>query len=214
MRKVKAALFDLDGTLIDSETQYTNFWGATGREFASDIPDFALRIKGTTLPHILSTYFPYANMQREIIELLNAFEAKMEFPIIDGAEEFIHNLKANGVKCAIVTSSNKAKMENVWRQQEKFMNMFDLVLTSEDFAASKPNPDCYLKAAERLETDISECMVFEDAFTGLEAGMCANIYTVGLTTENSRDKIVDKCNKVIDDFRGLNYDIINNWLNE
>lgn len=105
-------------------------------------------------------------------------------------------------------------MENVWRQQEKFMNMFDSVLTSEDFAASKPNPDCYLKAAERLETDISECMVFEDAFTGLEAGMRANIYTVGLTTENSRDKIVDKCNRVIDDFRGLNYDIINNWLNE
>ena len=58
MKRLKAALFDLDGTLIASEQQYTEFWSMTGKKFCPDIADFAYRIKGATLENILTTYIP------------------------------------------------------------------------------------------------------------------------------------------------------------
>lgn len=212
MSDFKAALFDLDGTLIDSETQYTEFWGGVGREYHPEIPNFAHVIKGTTLPHILSTYFPDTALQQKITGLIDEYELQMNYDPIAGADRFVRNLKEHGVKCAVVTSSNQNKMNNVWRHQPSFMSLFDAVLTAEDFSASKPNPDCYLKAAVRLEADIPDCVVFEDAFTGLEAGRRAGIFTVGLATVNSREQITDKCNHVIDNFLHIDYDTVCSWL--
>ncbi|MBQ4277496.1 MAG: HAD family hydrolase, partial [Bacteroidaceae bacterium] len=82
---------------------------------------------------------------------------------------------------------------------------FDRILTSEDFTASKPAPDCYLLGARVLGADISESVVFEDAFNGLAAGMAAGIFTIGLTTNNPAEAIRDKCNYVIPNFIGLDY---------
>ncbi len=214
MKEFKAALFDLDGTLVDSEGQYTEFWGSMGRQYRPDIPDLALRIKGTTLVNILGTYFPDPDLQKHITAQLVEFEKQMRYPFIDGAEEFVRSLKANGVKCAIVTSSDQEKMKNVWRALPDFLKMFDAILTSEDFSASKPNPDCYLRAAERLGEGIDSCVVFEDAFTGLAAGMNARIFTVGLATGNPREKIIDKCDHVTDNFIGVGYEDICRWINE
>jgi beta-phosphoglucomutase len=212
MSEFKAALFDLDGTLIDSETQYTKFWGRVGREYHPEIPDFAHIIKGTTLPHILETYFADAALQQKIVGMIDEYELQMNYDPIAGAENFVRNLKEHGVKCAVVTSSNQSKMSNVWRHQKTFMSLFDVVLTAEDFSASKPNPDCYLKAAASLHTDINDCVIFEDAFTGLEAGRRAGIFTVGLATVNSREQIIDKCNHVIDNFLNIDYDTVCSWL--
>lgn len=212
MRRFKAALFDLDGTLIDSEPQYTKFWGSVGDKYLPEIPNFAYIIKGTTLPHILDTYFPEEDLQKEITALIDDYEKVMEYPTIVGADAFVRNLKANGVKCAVVTSSNRFKMQNVWTQQKEFMSLFDAVLTAEDFAASKPAPSCYLKGASVFGLDTADCVVFEDAFTGLAAGMNANIFTVGLATGNTREQIEDKCNYVIDNFVDLDYEQVCNWL--
>lgn len=214
MKEFKAALFDLDGTLVDSEGQYTIFWGEMGRKYRPDVPDLAYRIKGTTLVNILSTYFPDPALQEHICGLLLEYERQMRFPLIDGAEQFVADLKANGVKCAIVTSSDQDKMKNVWRALMAFLGTFDAILTSEDFSASKPDPDCYLRAAERVGEDICNCVVFEDALTGLAAGMNAGMFTVGLATGNPREKIIDKCSHVIGNYIGVGYDDICQWINE
>ena len=54
---IKAALFDLDGVVLDTETQYSVFWGMIGKEYHPELPDFALRIKGLTLVQIYDKYF-------------------------------------------------------------------------------------------------------------------------------------------------------------
>lgn len=205
MKQLRAALFDLDGTLIDSEGQYTAFWGEMGRKLRPDIEDFALRIKGTTLTNILTTYFP-EHLWADITKAIDDFEETMIFPRIKGAEAFVKDLKSHGVKCIIVTSSPPTKMKVLKGREPEFLQLFDNILTAEDFTASKPDPHCYILGAEVAGCQREECIVFEDAFTGLEAGMRAGIFTVGLATGNSREAIQDKCNYVIDDFSDFNYE--------
>lgn len=204
----RVALFDLDGTLIDTEGQYTQFWGAIAREFRPDVGRLEYLIKGTTLRQIYDRYFPDPAMQSEITRRLDRFEQEMRYEFLPGALDFLADIRQHGVRCAVVTSSNQPKMQSVRAQVPQFDSLFDRVLTSEDFAASKPNPDCYLKGAEVFGCDIDECVVFEDAFTGLQAGMSSGIYTVGLATYNSRENIEDKCHHVIDNFVGTNYDSV------
>lgn len=207
-RRLKVALFDLDGTLVDTEDQYTVFWGATARKYRPDVPRLEFLIKGTTLTQIFDTYFPDPQWQKEITAGLNAWEAQMRYEFYPGALDFLKDLKRNGVKCAVVTSSNIPKMESVRRQIPELDSLFDKVLTAEDFTASKPAPDCYLQGAKVFDADIDECVVFEDAYTGLQAGMSSGIFTIGLSTGHTKEEIQDKCNYVLDSFEGMTFEKI------
>ncbi len=204
----KAALFDLDGTLFDTEPQYTIFWGRTARRYRPDVPNLEYAIKGTTLTQIFANYFPDPQVQAEITEALNEWEGTMKYEFVPGALDFLHDIKTHGVKCAVVTSSNMVKMKSVARQIPEFHSLFDRILTAEDFTASKPAPDCYLLGAKVFDADIKECVVFEDAFTGLQAGMSSGIMTVGLTTGLTAEQIKDKCDHIIPDFTDVRYDSI------
>ncbi len=208
------ALFDLDGTVFDTEAEYSVFWGGMGKKYRPEIENFDKIIKGTTLTQIYERYFPDPALQAVITEQLDEWERHMTYRFVDGVEDFVKDLKANGVKCAIVTSSNEKKMKALVKAVPQFDGMFDKILTAEMFAASKPNPDCYLLGARVFGADVSECVVFEDAFTGLEAGMRAGMFTIGVTTTNSREAIEDKCNHVIDDFKGLTYSTLKEIISE
>lgn len=208
MKKFRVALFDLDGTLIDTEGQYTKIWGEIARKYRPDVVGLEYLIKGTTLVQIFEKYFPEEEVRIGVKAMLDAGEEGMKYEFFPGALEFIADLKANGVKCAIVTSSNQKKMENVKKAIPNFYELFDKVLTSEDFAASKPAPDCYLLGAKVFGAEIGECVVFEDAFTGLQAGMSSGIFTIGLATCNSVEAIKDKCDYVLEGFEGVRYETI------
>lgn len=210
----KAALFDLDGTLFDTEGQYTIFWGRMARKYRPDVFDLEYKIKGTTLVQIFAKYFPDPKIQEDIVNGLNEWEKNMDYTFIPGARDFLCDLKRHGVKCAVVTSSNTAKMKSVSHQMPEFNSLFDKVLTAEDFTFSKPNPDCYLKGAAALGAATKECVVFEDAFTGLAAGMAAGIFTIGLSTSNPASAIKDKCDYVIPDFKSMTYNRIIQILNQ
>ncbi len=208
----KAALFDLDGTLFDTEDQYTVIWGKICRQFRPDIPGLEYMIKGTTLKQIFERYFPDPEIQRQIDIRLNEEEANMRYEFIPGARAFIDEIKAHGVKCAVVTSSNQIKMASVARKMPEFNALFDRILTSEDFSASKPDPYCYLLGARIFGCELSECAVFEDAYNGLEAGRCSGIFTFGVATNLKKEDIADKCDYVIDDFSGLTYEQVNQLI--
>lgn len=214
MREFKAALFDLDGTLFDTEGQYTILWGRLARKYRPDIPRLEYIIKGTTLKQIFERYFPDPEVQAAIKVDLDDYERQMRYEWVAGALDFLSDLKSHGVKCAVVTSSNQEKMRSVALQWPAFNEMFDRVLTSEDFTASKPHPDCYLLGAKVFGCTTDECVVFEDAFTGLQAGMSAGIYTIGLATGNSPEQIKDKCNHVLNDFVGLTFAQVEELLNQ
>ena len=202
MTEMRAALFDLDGVVFDTEPQYTVFWGAQCREFHPEHPGLEQEIKGQTLVQIYDAWFsgPLAAKQTIITERLNDYERQMHSDYLAGFETYIAALRRQGVRTAVVTSSNQAKMQAVYASHPEFQGLFDAILTSEDFSASKPDPDCYLKAAARLGVDREYCVVFEDSFNGLKSGRAAGMYVVGLATTNPADAIRPLCDRVISDY--------------
>lgn len=204
----KAALFDLDGVVVDTESQYSVFWGSQCRLYHPEIPGLENKIKGQTLTQIYDGWFSgeIASEQPLITRRLNEFEAQMDFDYIAGFEDFITILRNKGFKTAVVTSSNKIKMNAVYRKHPEFHSLFDAILTSEDFSASKPDPDCYLKAAERFHLSPEECIVFEDSFNGLKSGRAAGMLVVGLATTNSAEQIAPFSDVVISDYIGLDFE--------
>ena len=198
-KNIKAALFDLDGVVFDTEPQYSVFWGAQCREFHPEHPGLEHEIKGQTLVQIYDAWFSgeLAEKQPMITERLNRFEQQMDYIYVPGFEEYISQLRGKGVKTAVVTSSNQPKMEAVYQSHPEFRSMFDAILTSEDFERSKPDPDCYLKAAQRLGVKVEDCVVFEDSFNGLKSGRAAGMYVVGLSTTNPAEAIRPYCDEVI-----------------
>lgn len=202
----RAALFDLDGVILDTETQYDIIWGRIGQKYHPEIPDFHKKIKGTTLTNIFATYFPGDEaLQAEVADMLWKFEGgEMKYEYIPGAKEFIEALRRAGIKTAIVTSSDENKMRDVRRARPDLYPLFDAVVTAEQIEHSKPAPDAYLKGAELLGMTPDECVVFEDSQNGLRAGRAAQMFTVGLATTFSRDFIATLSDDVIDNFEGVN----------
>jgi len=200
--KMKAALFDLDGVVFNTEPQYSVFWGAQCREFHPEHPGLEHEIKGQTLVQIYDAWFSgeLADKQALITERLNQFEQQMDYQYVAGFEQYIQALRQAGVKTAVVTSSNQAKMEAVYHHHPEFKSLFDAILTSEDFERSKPDPDCYLKAAERFGLGPEDCVVFEDSFNGLKSGRAAGMRVVGLATTNPAESIRPLCDEVIEDY--------------
>ena len=203
-KNFQAALFDLDGVVFNTEPQYTVFWGAQCREFHPEHPGLEQEIKGMTLVQIYDAWFSgeLADKQALITERLNDYEGQMSYDYVAGFEAYIHSLRSHGVKTAVVTSSNQPKMEAVYRSHPEFKGLFDAILTAEDFERSKPDPDCYLKAAERFGIAPEHCVVFEDSFNGLKSGRAAGMYVVGLATTNSAEAIRPMCDEVITDYVG------------
>ena len=193
------ALFDLDGVILDTEGSYTAFWDDYGSRHFSE-KDFGLKIKGQTLVKIIGDYFPEANERKSITDAINDFERNMSYPFVPGVENYIKSLKSNGIRTAVVTSSNLLKMDNVYRCHPGFREMFDMILTSEDFSESKPSPYCYLKAMRLFGAGPEDCVVFEDSLAGLQAARASGAFVTALTTTNPEEVVRNYADLVIRDF--------------
>ena len=216
MDKLKAALFDLDGVVFDTEPQYTVFWGGICRQYHPEHPGLEHEIKGQTLTQIYDRWFsgPLLSEQDSITARLNDYEQQMHYDYIAGFEPLIATLHHHGVKTAVVTSSNIPKMESVYRYQMGFCSLFDAILTSEDFEHSKPDPDCYIMAAQRLETENDECIVFEVSFNGLKSGRAAGMTVVGLATTNTVEAIKPLSDLQLKDYDGLTFERLEALLSQ
>ena len=198
-----AALFDLDGVLIDSESIYTVFWNRMNELFPTGIDNLSYVIKGTTLPQILDRYFPDPKVQAELRVYLKKQEAEMVYRIFPGVERFLKALKEKGIPTAIVTSSNDAKMKVLFDSLPGFRDYFDVVVTDTDVTRSKPDPQGYMLAAERLGVPTEHCVVFEDSRAGLEAGRRAGGKVVAVATTLTHVDIAGCGDIVIDSFEEL-----------
>ncbi len=206
MTKCTAALFDFDGVVMDTESQYSIFWNEVGKKYHPEYEEFGRIIKGQTLQQIYARYFAgMEKEQAEITEGLDRFEAEMKYEYVPGVVGFMRELHAHGVKIAIVTSSNERKMASVYAVHPELKELVDRILTAEMFARSKPAPDCFLLGAEVFGTTAENCVVFEDSFHGLEAGNAAGMAVVGLSTTNPAEAIAGKCARVIPDFTAFGY---------
>ncbi len=157
---IKAALFDLDGVVFDTESQYSIFWGMIGRSIIRKCPISNIASKDRLWFRFTTSISPMkpSSPTSKVLQAQRRNRLKLQpdwmslkrtcsYEYIAGFEDFISDLKQHGVKCAVVTSSNIQKMLNVYDRHPEFKAYFDRVLTSEDFAESKPHPDCYLKGS-------------------------------------------------------------------
>ncbi|MCK9160495.1 MAG: HAD family phosphatase [Bacteroidaceae bacterium] len=201
-----AALFDFDGVIMDTESQYTILWNRLGKKYLAR-ENFGPIIKGQTLIKIFDKYFSsQKEVQVEIAEELTLFEKEMSYEYIPGVQSFMCDLRSHGVKIAVVTSSNLEKMANVYKTHPEFKNQVDLILTEESFAHSKPNPECYVKSMNMLHSTPESAFVFEDSFHGLKAGIDSGAFVFGLATTNPREAIESYADYIIDDFSGMTFE--------
>lgn len=204
-----AVLFDLDGVLIDSEGLYTAFWAETGRIFGVPSPTFAADIKGTTLKSILN-YFPGEELKAKVIQRIHDFEDTMQYQLFPGVEDFLKALKQAGIPTAIVTSSDEVKMACLYSQLPILREMVDVVIDASMVTRSKPDPQGYILAAEKLGRAPENCYVFEDSLQGLEAGRSAGATVIGLATTNSVDAVRPLCDYLLPSFVGFSVsDLLN-----
>ncbi len=198
--KPKALLFDFDGVVVDSEKFYTILWDELGDEYLR-CADFGKTVKGSTLDRILSTYFgDMKDSWPAIVARLDEFEKSMPYDYIPGVIDFLKEGRRRGFKMAVVTSSNLQKMRSVYAKRPEIPELFDAILTSEDFAASKPDPDCFLRGMARFGTDASRSVVFEDSVNGLKSGKASGALVIGLTTTNPPEVVREYSSLQIPDF--------------
>lgn len=204
---IKAALFDLDGVLIDTEPVYSTIWTDIERHFPTEVENFAQAIKGTTLPNILDKYFRPED-HAAIIDMLHKAEDNMEYPLFPGTIPFLERLKAAGIPAAIVTSSGDKKMARIFETYPGFRDYFGSVVTDSRVKLGKPNPDCYLMGAADLGVDSTECTVFEDSINGLISGRAAGAHLVALATTNPSEKLKEFTSLVVDSLTDPALDIL------
>lgn len=205
-------LFDLDGVVLDTESQYTVLWNNIGKKYG-DVGEIGRLSKGQTLTHILDTYFKgQTELQKHIIKELYEFEQNMSYAPIPGVMVFMKQLKAASVPTAVVTSSNKAKMENVYRHYPDFKDIVGHVFTSESFTRSKPDPECFLMAMHALGGTPEDTVVFEDSVNGLKAARASGATVVGLVTSNPREVVEPLSDYAINDFTSMSLDRLKEML--
>lgn len=192
------ALFDWDGVIVDSKRLHHEAWDEVARELGRPHgpADFA-RTFGTQNWRAISEILCWTSDPAEIerISLRKEVLYRQRLPgaheiLLPGVREFLEALAERGVPCAVVSSSPRLNIDVVLEGVE-LRQYFQSVISSEDAARGKPDPDCYLLGAERLELAPERCVVFEDAPVGIESGRRAGMRVVALTTTHPAAELRD-----------------------
>ena len=210
---LKAALFDFDGVLVDTEKLYDVFWDEMGERYHTGIPHFASHIKGTTIDGLIEKYFadrPEEEKQQIIAES-NHFDWNMPMPPMPGSFEFVRMLKAHGVQIGLVTSSDDKKLAHAFHELPFMEGLFDTIVSANRITRGKPDPMCYRLAAQDLSRKPEDCLVFEDSFAGIQAGKEAGMRVIALSTTNPAAQLEGKADYVIPDLAGRTFEDFLAW---
>lgn len=207
-------LFDLDGVLIDSERKYSLIWKRINEDFPTGIEHLESVIKGTTLPDILTRYYPDENIRKQVAERCVYEEANMVYDMCEGALELISALKNKGIPMAMVTSSDAVKMGHLWNQHPDLKGYFSTIIDAEKVVKSKPDPEGYLKAAAAIDAEPCNCIVFEDSYQGVKAGKSAGAFVIGIAGTVEKCRLEEYADIVIDSLLEVKVDRLITLINE
>ena len=193
------ALFDWDGVIIDSHNQHEKSWSKLAEEENEVLPDnffkmtFGMRNENI-IPNFFGNWIDVTN-QEEVTRLADRKEEiYREIIISDGIEplpgvrNLLQSLKSEEIACSIASSTPIANIETVMGMIE-LSDYFDAITAAEDVSNGKPNPEVFLKAAEKIKVDPKNCVVFEDAHVGIEAGLAANMQVIAVATTHPVDSL-------------------------
>lgn len=202
-KNISTVLFGLDGVIVDTEQVLDKFWTSMAEMYGLKINNFSSTVDGMTMNSIIDLYFTlctpdekqYIRDKSAELDAVTDY-AKLSIP---GVLDFINYLKGKGYKLGIVTSSGKSKADNVLKQL-KLEDTFDTIITAESIKKGKPDPMGYVLAQTNLGVQNTECVVFEDAFTGIKAATYAFMRVIGVATTLSEDYLKDYTYGTIKDF--------------
>ena len=175
----RGAIFDMDGTLFDTEKLYRQAWFNVAAEFGEE-KNYGLptAISGTNLGEeslrVIKKFYPNidaeAYLARVLVEVRAAAEKNLE--LMAGVEDILNFFRASNVKMSVASSAPVVAIEkNLTRSNLR--GYFEVVVGGDKVRRGKPAPDIFLLAAEELKLSPSDCYVFEDSFNGIRSGASA-----------------------------------------
>lgn len=204
--KISTVLFGLDGVIVDTEKYYDKFWNKIAKENGLKIENFSDKIQGMTFGSIIDLYFAISPLEEKqaIRKALVDMEGSIDYRniVIPGVLDFIKYVRENDYKVGLVTSSSLGKTKAVL-ECLGLSDAFDTVVTSESIKKGKPDPMGYVLAQTNLGVRSADCVVFEDAFTGIKAATYAFMRVIGVATSLSADFLKDYTYDVIHDFTDI-----------
>lgn len=188
-RMVRAALFDLDGTLVDNMRFHFDAWDAfcQKRGFKADPEQFGREFAGKKNEEILPVLLGRTLTDEEVHALAEEKESDyrrifaQHLQLVPGAGALIARFRSSGAKTAVATAAPPRNRDFVLDGLQLW-DRFDAVIGAEQVLRGKPAPDIFLKAAGAVGIAPQDCVVFEDAPNGIRAAKAAGMYAVGITT--------------------------------
>ena len=190
---LKALIFDFDGLILDTETPEVLIWQSIYRDHGFELPvdEWAKTIGGWGISDFdAAEHLSVLSQGRLDIDSLRERHRKESAeivhasPILPGVMSMIEQAKENGLKVAIGSSSTHSWVDTHLKRLGIF-DYFDHIICQDDVLSgrSKPYPDIFLKALEKLKVKREEAVVFEDSSNGVLAAQRAGIFVVGIPNQ-------------------------------
>lgn len=205
----QAVLFDMDGVVVDTELSVAEFWQelAQAEGFSLSEDDLDRHVYGRSAEHTLRLVFPQISADRydEVYSQLRENNQSLRYLAIAGATELLRQLNECRVPLALVTGAQHWKAAAVLGQLN-LDETFDVQVRAEDVDSGKPDPACYLLAAQRLGVGIDRCVVFEDAVSGVASAVAAGATCVALAAPHREARVREAgATAVARDFRDVTF---------
>jgi beta-phosphoglucomutase len=205
-----AAIFDMDGTLVDNNPYHFKAWKELFDQYnrVEVTPDlFNEKISGVPGMVIMRTFFgaDYDEQQMKAM-----FEEKTvryreiyqpNIAPINGLERLLQELKNAGVKLAVASSATTSNIDFILNNLS-IKPMFDTIVDGPRISKAKPNPQIFLKVADDLGITPDNCVVFEDSLSGVKAANAAGMKVVGITTSHTAAEL-HPVDMVINNYTGV-----------
>lgn len=215
MSSTFAVIFDMDGVIVHSNPAHKKAIQLFCERHDKDVTeDFLVnKLYGRTnkewIPEIMGDI-----SQERLKELADEKEQqfrdlfKPKENIVDGIHAFLEQLRDSGIPMAVATSAPVENADYILSTLG-IENYFDVILDASHVNRGKPEPEVYLKAAQALDKEPEDCIVFEDSIAGVQAGLAAGAKVVGVTTTHEPHEFSD-CDTTIADFRSITPDDLRN----
>ncbi len=209
-----AVIFDMDGVIADTNPTHLVAWREYLGHHNIEVSDQDLieNMYGKANSAIMEYFFKRKMERAEFDQKQYEKEAlfrKLYEPIaqpLEGLLAFIADLKANGVKTGIATSAPIENLDLILNQIPLKQSM-DSLMANQDVVYHKPHPEVYITTAQRLGIAPERCVVFEDSFSGITAGLAAGAKVVGVLTSHQPHEL-PICHAYIADYKSIDYDFI------
>lgn len=184
-----ACIFDLDGVLVDTAVYHYKAWKQLANSLGFDFThEQNEQLKGVSRVHSLEKILKWGGVEKteaereELGALKNSWYVAMisemtTDELLPGTLTLLQDLKAAGIKMALGSASKNTALILVKTELTQF---FDAIVDGNDVTKSKPNPEVFIKAAGLIGAENQNCIVFEDALAGVEAGIAAGMYVIGV----------------------------------